>query len=250
MPEYPKRVEDLYNYGQDVFTMRANAQVPPLEKLRLLPAFLTYYLNLFRSLGFAGMWRLRQSARLEFEHWRLHDWRQLHDAGLTKENLDRILKEMCLAKTMAEVLGLKKAAQLRRRLSDRVSYAVLRAVFAPPEAFVACGEVDFMGAFKKFYLAYLEAMHHAGLQSAQVVEDTPDIFQVNITYCAWAEIAKVIGNPLYCYYSTCYGDEVFFPRLVETGGFKFERYGTLGQGEPNCDHRFVRQNRFTPSTSH
>ena len=250
MPEYPKRVEDLYNYGQDVFSMRANAQVPPLEKLRLLPAFLTYYYSLFRSLWFAGMWRLSQSARVEFEHWRLHDWTALHDAGLTQENLDCILKEMSLAKVMAELLGLKKAAQLRRRLSDRVSHAVLRAVFAPPEAFIACGEGDFMAAFKKFYLAYLEAMHRAGLQSAQVVEDTPDAFQVNITCCAWAEIAKVIGNPLYCYYYTCYGDEVFFPRLVESGGFKFERYGTLGQGEPGCDHRFVRLDRAAPTSSH
>lgn len=249
MPEYPKRVEDLHNYGKDLFSMRVNAQVPPLEKLRLLPAFLNYYFILFRSLGLEGMWRLRQSAQDEFRRWRLHDWRQLYEAGLTQANLDRILKEMCLAKVMAEMLGLKKAAQLRRRLSDRISYAVLRAVFAPPEAFLACGEGDFMTAFKQYYLAYLEAMHHAGLQSAQVVDDTPDTFQINIIYCAWAEIARVIGNPLYCYYSTCYGDEVFFPRLVESAGFIFERYGTLGQGEPNCDHRFVRQNRFTSSIS-
>lgn len=250
MPEYPKRIEDLYNYGQDVFSMRANAQVPPLEKLRLFPVFLAYYFSLFRSLGFAGLWRLKQSTQDEFGRWRLHDWTPLYEAGLTQANLDRILKEMCLAKVMAEMLGLKKAAQLRRRLSDRVSHAVLRAVFAPPEAFIACGAGDFMAAFKKYYLAYLEAMHHAGLQSARVVENTPDAFQINITYCAWAEIAKVIGNPLYCYYATCYGDEVFFPRLVESGGYKFERYGTLGQGEPACDHRFVRLNSAAPSASY
>jgi hypothetical protein len=234
------RVEHLYNYGQDIFSMRANAQVPPLEKLRLLPAFLVYYASLVQALGLGGVWRLRGAAQAEFERWRAQDWSHLCQAGLSQTNLERILKEMCMAKVMADALGLKKAAHLRRRLSNRVSHAVLRAVFAPPEVFIACGGGDFLPAFKQYYTAYLEAMARSGLQAGLVVEDSPDVLQINITYCAWAEIAKVMGNPLYCYYSTCYGDEVFFPRLVEAAGFKFERYGTLGTGEPSCDHRFVR----------
>jgi hypothetical protein len=234
------RVEDLYNYGQDIFSMRANAQVPPLDKLRLLPAFLAYYASLSQVLGVGGLWRLRAAAQDEFQRWRLQDWSSLHQAGLSQANLEHILKEMCVAKVMAEALGLKKAAQLRRRLSNRVSPAVLRAVFAPVEVFIACGEGDFLPAFKQYYTAYLDAMARSGLQAGQVVEDTPDVLQINITYCAWAKIAKTIGNPLYCYYSTCYGDEVFFPHLAEAAGFKFKRYGTLGQGETFCDHRFVR----------
>jgi hypothetical protein len=234
------RVDHLYNYGQDIFSMRANAQVPPLDKLRLLPAFLSYYAGLVQALGLGGAWRLRNAARVEFDHWRAQDWSHLRQAGLSQPNLERILKEMCMAKVMADALGLKKAAHLRRRLSNRVSHAVLSAVFAPPEVFIACGGGEFLPAFRQFYIAYLEAMARSGLQAGVVVEDTPDILQINITYCAWAEIAKAMGNPLYCYYSTCYGDEVFFPRLVEAAGFKFERYGTLGQGEPSCDHRFVR----------
>jgi hypothetical protein len=64
------QVEDLYNYGQDIFSMRANSQVPPLEKLKLLPAFLSYYGNLVRALGLHGVLRLRRDALREFEHWR------------------------------------------------------------------------------------------------------------------------------------------------------------------------------------
>jgi hypothetical protein len=234
------QVEDLYNYGQDIFSMRANSQVPPLEKLKLLPAFLSYYGNLVRALGLHGVIRLRRNALREFEHWRQKDWSHLRNRGLSQENLERILKEMSTAKVMAEALGLKKAAHLRRRLSSRVAQAVLQAVFAPPEVFIALGEGDFLPPFKKYYAALLEAMDREGLQAGQIVEDTSDLLQVNITYCAWAEVAKVMGNPLYCYYSTCYGDEVYFPKLAAAGGFKFERYGTLGQGEPACDHRFSR----------
>ena len=239
------KVENLYNYGQDIFSMRANAQVPPLEKLRLLPAFLVYYASLVQALGLGGVWRLRGAARAEFERRCAQDWSHLRQAGLSQTNLERILKEMCMAKIMADALGLKKAAHLRRRLSNRVSHAVLRAVFAPPEVFMACGGGDFLPAFKQYYTAYLGAMARSGLQAGLVVEDSPDVLQINITYCAWAEIAKAMGNPLYCYYSTCYGDEVFFPRLVEAAGFKFERYGTLGTGEPSCDHHFVRSTEIS-----
>lgn len=220
--------------------MRANSQVPPLEKLKLLPAFLSYYVNLVRALGPSGVLRLRRDAQKELEHWLQQDWTHLRQRGLSQENLERILKEMSMAKVMAKALGLKKAAQLRRRLSSRVAEAVLQAVFAPPEVFIELGDGDFLPPFKKYYSALLDAMDREGLQTGLIVEDTPDLLQVNLTYCAWAEVAKVMGNPLYCYYSTCYGDEVYFPKLAAAGGFKFERYGTLGQGEPGCDHRFKR----------
>jgi hypothetical protein len=234
------QVEDLYNYGQDIFSMRENSQVPPLEKLKLLPAFLSYYGNLVRLLGLPGILALRQEVLREFELWRQQDWSHLQQRGLSQENLERILKEMSMAKVLAGAIGLKKAAHLRRRLSSRVADAVLQAVFAPPEVFIVLGDGDFLPPFKKYYAALLDAMEREGLQSGSIVEDNPDLLQVNITYCAWAEVAKVMGNPLYCYYSTCYGDEVFFPKLAAVAGFQFERYGTLGQGESSCDHLFRR----------
>jgi hypothetical protein len=78
------RVDHLYNYGQDIFSMRANAQVPPLDKLYLLPAFLSYYAGLVQALGLGGAWRLRNAARVEFEHWRAQDWSHLRQAGLSQ----------------------------------------------------------------------------------------------------------------------------------------------------------------------
>ncbi len=236
------QVEDLYNYGKDIYSMRENSQVPPLEKLKLLPAFVSYFGNLIGALGLPGLLALRRESLREFEHWRQQDWSHLLERGLSQENLERILMEMSTAKVMAGALGLKKAAHLRRRLSSRVADAILQAVFAPPEVFIALGDGDFLPPFKKYYAALLSAMEREGLQAGKIVEDNPDLLQINITYCAWAEIAKVLGNPLYCYYSTCYGDEIYFPKLAAAGGFQFERYGTLGQGESSCDHRFRRAN--------
>lgn len=234
------QVEDLYNYGMDIFSMRENSQVPPLEKLKLLPAFLSYYGNLVSLLGIPGLLALKRKTSEEFEQWRQLDWSSLRQKGLSQENLERILKEMCMAKVLASEIGIKKAAQLRRRLSSRVADAALAAVFAPPEVFIALGDGDILPPFRKYYIAFLDAMQREGLQAGTVIEDSPDRLHVNITYCAWAEVAKVIGNPRYCYYFTCYGDEVFFPKLAAAGSLRFERYGTLGQGESGCDHRFTR----------
>ncbi len=87
----------------------------------------------------------------------------------------------------------------------------------------------------------MNAMEQKGLEEAEVVEDTDDVFQLNVTFCAWAEVARVLGDPYYCYYSTCYGDEVFFPHLCKKAGFEFKRTGTLSQGASVCDFRFIRK---------
>jgi hypothetical protein len=87
----------------------------------------------------------------------------------------------------------------------------------------------------------IQAMAQKGLEEAPVVQDEEDVFQLNVTYCAWAEVARALGNPYYCYYSTCYGDKVFFPDLCRKAGFEFERKGTLAQDAPFCDFRFVRK---------
>jgi len=141
---------------------------------------------------------------------------------------------------MVDFLGREKAARLRRDLSMQIAYPVLEEVFAPPETFAACADGDFLPSFKHYYIALMEAMKKRGLEAAQVVEDTPDSFQINVQYCAWAEVAQALGDPFYCYFSTCQGDEIFFPRFCAPVGFQFSRSGTLATGKTVCDQRFSR----------
>jgi hypothetical protein len=148
---------------------------------------------------------------------------------------------MAFAKAMAQMMGLEQAAQLRNKLSDDISVAVFEEMFAPAEVFIQCGEGGFLPSFKRYYVAMMKAMSDKGLEDAEVVFDEPNVFQLNVTYFAWAEVAEVLGDPYYCYYSTCYADEVFFPDLCEKAGFVFERTGTLAQGAAVCDFRFVRK---------
>jgi hypothetical protein len=71
----------------------------------------------------------------------------------------------------------------------------------------------------------------------EIVEDTPQVFEVKVTECLWAKTfremgAADIGYPLICHtdYADCQG---FNPRIAVT------RSKTLMQGDDCCNHRFV-----------
>jgi len=71
----------------------------------------------------------------------------------------------------------------------------------------------------------------------EMVEDTPQAFEVKVTECLWAKIfrelgAAEIGYSLVCYpdYADCQG---FNPKITMI------RSKTLMQGDEYCNHRFV-----------
>jgi hypothetical protein len=235
------KVEELKHYGKDIISINEQSKMPFRKKLALLMPVLGYLGSVIKVLGMAGTLQLVRGVKEEIRKAERLDWHRLKEKGISDKHFEGIIKKMALAKVMAEMMGLEKAAQLRNRLSHSISIPVFEEMFAPAEVFVQCGGGDFLPAFKKYYVAMMTTMEEKGLEEAEVAENTEDVFQLNVTYCAWAEVARALGNPHYCYYSTCYGDEVFFPDLCTKVGFEFERKGTLAQGAPVCDFRFTRK---------
>ncbi len=235
------RVEELKHYGKDLLTIGEGSEIPFRNKLKLVPPVLRYLRATIGELGLTGALLLVREVRTEIQRVEGYDWRKLKEKGISDEHLEAIIKKMAVAKVMADTMGFERAAQLRQGLSHAISVPVFEEMFAPAHVFIQCGEGDFLPAFRTYYVAMMEAMAHNGLEQAEVVIDEADEFQLNVTYCAWAEVARVLGDPTYCYYSTCYGDEVFFPHLCAQAGFEFQRQGTLAQGAPVCDFRFTRK---------
>ncbi|RPJ38738.1 MAG: hypothetical protein EHM21_16435 [Chloroflexi bacterium] len=233
-------VQDLPNYGKDLFTIGIMTKTPLRKKLALLPPVLCFLGGIIQILGLRGTVRMIRQFKAEVTRAQTLDWTHLDARGLTRQDLLGIIRKIVLAKVLADTLGMETAARLRNAMSNAIAYDALEEVFAPPEIFLRCGNGDFLTAFKQYYVALMQAMEKRGLEAAEVVEDTPDTFQINVTYCAWAEVAKTLGNAYYCYYSTCYGDEVFFPKLCAVAGFQYHRTGILATGKPVCDHRFTR----------
>ena len=197
-------------------------------------------MSIIKALGLIGFIRFIKEYKRQVNTATKRDWSRLKTKGISQANLNLIIKKIVMSKVLADKLGLEEAFRLRNRLSDKIAYDVLEEVFAPAKVFMACGKGDFLKAFKEYYSALCRAMDRAGLESGEIVKDTEDEFQLNITYCAWCEVAKTLGNAYLCYYATCYGDEVFFPKLCEDTGFEFTRTGTLTTGNSACDMKFSR----------
>ena len=234
-------VTELKHYGKDILSISEGSQTPLGEKLSLAGPVLALAGSLIKALGLKGSLQFVRNVKHELQRAETMDWGSLKAKGISDADLQGIIKKIAVAKVMAEMLGMEKAAALRRRLSQHISIPVFEEMFAPAAVFVECGNGDFLPPFKQYYLAMMKAMAARGLEEAEVVIDEADDFQANVTWCAWAEVAKQLGNGHYCYYSTCYGDEIFFPHLCEQAGFMFHRESTLALGAPACDTRFTRK---------
>lgn len=234
------QTETLPNYGKDILTIASETKRPLQKTLSLLPAILRFIGGMLHDLGIRGFVKLVQQVRRETRQAKALDWSELEQRGLSRADLNSIITKIEFAKAQVDLLGRERAYELRRSLDSKISYPVMEEIFAPPEAFVACGQGDFLPAFKHYFIALMQAMEKRGLEAAQVVEDTPDSFQINVQYCAWATVAARLGDPYYCYFSTCQGDELFFPSFCKKVGVDFTRSGTLATGNEACDQRFSR----------
>ena len=235
------KVEELPYYGKDILTIGEKSRLSLGQALTLLGPALQLASGIIRALGLRGTVHLVRRVKEEIASAQDLDWSSFKAKGISDDHLQQIIKKIAMSKVMAEMMGLEKAAALRRRLSGHISVPVFEEMFASAATFIEIGSGDFLPPFKQYYVAMMDAMEEKGLEVAEVVIDEPDDFQLNVTWCAWAEAATLMGNPHYCYYSTCYGDEVFFPHLCEQAGFDFERKSTLALGAPVCDFRFTRK---------
>lgn len=235
------KVENLKNYGRDIISIQKESKLPFNKKLWIIKPTISFLFSLIKEMNPIGFIRFIKLYKKEKIKALQLDWTHIEQNGISKEDLSRVIAKEVMAKVLVDSMGLDRASKLRKTLSDSIAYHILEHVFATPEEFLDCGKGDFLPAFKQYYIALASAMEKAGQEKSEISIDTEDCFQLNITYCVYYEVAKTLGYPELCYYSTCYGDEVFFPKLCEQVDFKFERDGTLAKGNPVCDMRFIRQ---------
>jgi hypothetical protein len=72
----------------------------------------------------------------------------------------------------------------------------------------------------------------------QVLEQSGDSFDVNVTGCRYAQFYKEIGAPELGFLLVCSSD---FPMTEGMAGVKLARTQTIMQGASHCDFRYSRQ---------
>jgi hypothetical protein len=92
--------------------------------------------------------------------------------------------------------------------------------------------------FAAFTVSMRDPSHFAKhVLTAEIVEDTPQAFEVKVTECLWAKTLREMGAANIGYLLICHPDyadcQGFNPKITMT------RSKTLMQGDDCCNHRFV-----------
>ena len=227
------RVEELRNYGKGLMDSVPDPQ--GLERWKAVKKSIEKELR--RELGIADTERLnKETARLT-NVTKNHDWAILREHGLVNEKYrESIIQRIAFMKTLAEMVGMKKATEIQCRLLDISMYDLMIPLFPSTEEYKSCG--DYFAAFKKYSKSTYAANIRAGLHEMTITEDSPSVFAFKVTYCAWHEVAKAFGDPYLCYPSTCYGDDAYVSRSLANSGCQWKRSGTMATGAPFCEFRF------------
>jgi hypothetical protein len=104
------KVEELKHYGKDIISISEQSKMSFRKKLSLLVAVLEYIGAVIKTLGLRGTFRLVREVKEEIRKAAMYDWSRLKEKGISDKHLEGIIKKIALAKVMAEMLGIEKAA--------------------------------------------------------------------------------------------------------------------------------------------
>jgi len=227
------RVEDLRNYGKGLLDSEPDPQMTE-RKDKIRKKMLR---QLERQLGHTGTTELMSRTKGETERAKNRDWSIFYSHGLRdKSFIESAIRRIALTKALADMVGLEKASAIQCKLVEKTIWELMSPMWPSVDDYRQCG--NFFEAFKEYTKASMAANMRAGLHDMEIVEDSPTALAFNVRYCVWHEVAKSFGDPYLCYPSTCYGDEVTIPRVLNKTGCRFNRTGTLAQGTPACDFRY------------
>jgi len=229
------RVEDLRNYGKGLLDSEPDPKM--IEREGNIRSIVRQELE--RELGQASTMELMSIVKEETKHMKAQDWSILKKRGLSdKRFIESVIKRIALMKALSDIVGVEKASAIQCRLVEKTIWELMSPMWPSVDEYKSCG--NFFEAFREYSKATMTANVRAGLHDMEIVEDSPAALAYNIKYCVWHEVAKWFDNPYLCYPSTCYGDEVTIPRVLDKTGCRFKRAGTLAQGAPVCDFRYER----------
>ncbi|MBW2160195.1 MAG: L-2-amino-thiazoline-4-carboxylic acid hydrolase [Deltaproteobacteria bacterium] len=197
-----------------------------------------------RRLGIWGSLRLLVVARRRERQFQAVDLTPVRERGLVSEDFIReMIRNAALFSAMEERVGQGEARAVFHEIMDEVSRPMNEAIL--PSAEALGDDEDACQAFRDYFLAFFEAEKRDGLHAYEVVEDSEKAIAINVTYCAFCEIPRLLGVVEACDPS-CYSDEVFFPGYLEPMGLRFARTKTLARGGDCCDFRFEKTEGQSP----
>ena len=224
-------IESLKNY--DVPMNESMSAIPP----RVIKGVERMAMGIVREkLGLVRFLKLGLMIKNAERKFSTVDMGAVRERGLTDEAfIKNIILQSSAFCALTEMVGEEDALEISYKITDATAFGLMSEIFPTTADFLAFENP--LEAAKAYILALMEADKRAGLHESELVYDSDDAFQINVTYCAFREIPMLLGVPKAALPS-CYGDDVFFPKICGDLGLRFVRKGTLARGDDFCDFRF------------
>lgn len=226
-------VSDLKNYGLGL--SECFSGLPRKVKSRSRKAG---FRVIFRNLG------VLDTLRFAWLYWREKkrlsklDLSPVRQKGMTDDKFIAMQVEFAaIFLAASKILGKKKAVELLFDMSAAASPIILEAVFPTREDLMSFS--DPFAAFSEYQLAAISGARSAACHFIEVVENTVDVFQMDVTYCVWNELLTLLGAQE-ASSACCHGDDVFLPGFLRPLGISYERTSTIARRADRCDFRFER----------
>ena len=226
-------VEGLKNYGRPYSETMTTLPGDVQSRIRSAGAKV-----IRKHLGLLGLLRVLLLTWREKRRMLRMDLDPVRRKGVTNEEfIDFLVGNTAMFLATERMVGMERALSIHREIMDEVAALMNEAILPSRSEFEQVD--DLFGAFRAYLLAFFEAEEKAGLHEFRVVEDSDEALAVDVTYCAFCEIPKLLGiaeagEP------GCYSDEVFFPGFLDPFGIRFLRTQTLARKGDHCDFRFER----------
>lgn len=228
------KVSELRNYGL-AFSEAETAWSPEFKAWMRKTGMdaVMKHLGLWQKLRF-GLAFLSEQRRMKKV-----DLTEIRARGMNDERfLATQVDFLALYSALCQVLGEPRGQEVFKEMIDATAPAALR--LALPEAEDLRSFPDPFDALRAYMRPAPEAAARAGCQTIEIVEDKPDVFQFDVKWCVWLELARALGAPGAATFN-CYSDDITFPSLFASLGVRYSRSQTLAHGGSRCDFRFERE---------
>lgn len=145
------------------------------------------------------------------------------------------LEYLSLFSALKKVLDEDTALKIMYEVMDATAREAFLLLLPDTEELKNSGEP--FEVFRKFFRVQPDACRNAGCLEMKITEDTSEILQFDIYWCAWLVLANRMGVPEACI-PNCYADDLVYPEYFNSLGIKYSRSGTLAKGNSCCDFRF------------
>jgi len=167
------------------------------------------------------------------------DISDLRKKGMTNDRfITRDIERIEGFSALSRLLGTAKALQVGNDMAREIAPEVLAHIFPPPRDFKTFD--DPFEAFKQYYLAHEEGAERTGCHQTNIVDNTDNALRVDVTHCAFDDLAKQLGIREACLLH-CHAHDAALPTYLKEIGITYNRAGALPDGVSACVFRFQRE---------